>query len=215
LAKTCLLCGQRKGKRACPAKGAEICPHCCGTKRLVEIDCPSHCAYLQGAHAAGWEGRDSDQRRVLPQLGGLTRGQAELFLVGLVGIARIRLRRRGLVDSVLSDAVSALRKTVETRSRGVLYEHDVVDPRAHGLLEDLKGLWEERTPADERSGPDDRDLLPVLAALQAALAATIEEGAGATAFLDTIGRITSRIGADPGPEGRGAQGSGGPLIITP
>ena len=42
----CLLCESRKGKRFCPAKAGQICPVCCGTKREVEIDCPSDCVYL-------------------------------------------------------------------------------------------------------------------------------------------------------------------------
>jgi hypothetical protein len=56
----CPLCLKRKGRRACPAKGAAICPHCCGTKRRVEIDCPEDCVYLEGGHAGAWEGRETE-----------------------------------------------------------------------------------------------------------------------------------------------------------
>jgi hypothetical protein len=46
LAMVCPLCGLRRARRACPALGKQICAVCCGTKRLVEIQCPSDCVYL-------------------------------------------------------------------------------------------------------------------------------------------------------------------------
>lgn len=45
---TCLHCGQRKGKRSCPALAGAICSRCCGQHRLVEIACPSDCVHLGG-----------------------------------------------------------------------------------------------------------------------------------------------------------------------
>ena len=47
----CPLCRRRRARRACPALGQQICPVCCGTKRLVEINCPADCSYLRSAHA--------------------------------------------------------------------------------------------------------------------------------------------------------------------
>lgn len=45
---TCTHCGQRKGKRSCPALAGAICSRCCGQHRLVEIPCPSDCVHLGG-----------------------------------------------------------------------------------------------------------------------------------------------------------------------
>src|SRR5262249_28624569 len=45
----CPLCHQRKARRMCPALGKQICTVCCGTKRQVEIHCPSDCTYLLSA----------------------------------------------------------------------------------------------------------------------------------------------------------------------
>jgi hypothetical protein len=45
---TCNHCGQRKGKRSCPALAGVICSRCCGQHRLVEIACPSDCVHLGG-----------------------------------------------------------------------------------------------------------------------------------------------------------------------
>ncbi len=45
---TCTHCGQRKGKRSCPALAGAICSRCCGQHRVVEIACPSDCVHLGG-----------------------------------------------------------------------------------------------------------------------------------------------------------------------
>jgi len=209
---SCPLCRARKGRRACPAKGVEICPHCCGEKRRVEIDCPEDCAYLGGAHAGAWEGRETerkrDLRRVAAQVQALNRKQAELFFLTIVGLAGLRARRSDLDDRLLAEAVSALRKTAETRQSGLLYEHAPEDPRARGLVLDLRRLFEAKAADGATAAPDDRDLLPVLAGLEASLAGTLHEQAGPTAFLDSAVRLAGRI-APPRGEVRG------PLIVTP
>src|SRR3954468_18281999 len=43
----CPLCSERSAKRYCPAKTTQICPLCCGSKRQIEIDCPSTCPHLR------------------------------------------------------------------------------------------------------------------------------------------------------------------------
>src|SRR2546422_6521555 len=45
----CPLCSHRQGKRYCPAVAEQICAVCCGTKREIEIDCPSSCSYLKAS----------------------------------------------------------------------------------------------------------------------------------------------------------------------
>ena len=207
---TCPLCRQRKGKRACPAKGVEICSHCCGTKRRIEIACPEDCAYL-GAHALGWEGRETervrDQRRLLPHLEGLTDGQAQLFFMALVGVTAIRSRQRGLDDALLLEAAATLAKTVETRQNGILYEHPPQDLRAQGLVHELGSLFEAKDEQG-RHAPDDRDLLAVLRALVGALQDAVRERTGPSTFLDTAARVAGQVaGAPPVPVR--------PLIVEP
>jgi hypothetical protein len=197
---SCPLCAQRKGRRACPAKGAAICSACCGAQRRVLIDCPADCVWLDGAHAGQWEGRETERRRDLRRLGPhlerLSRAQADLFFLGLVGIGAVRARRRDLDDALLATAVSALRKTVDTRRRGILYEHPADDLRAQGLVLELRGLFEARGEGGRPVAPDDRDLGPVLAALDAILEETRRSHEGPTAFLDTARRV---VGASPAP----------------
>ena len=209
---TCPLCRSRKGRRACPAKGALICPHCCGVKRRVEIDCPEDCVYLDGAHAGSWEGRETerkrDLRRVAFHVQDLRREQAEIFFLALVGISGLRARRHDLDDALLLEAVSALRKTTETRQSGILYDHAPADSRARGLVLDLRQMFEANAKDGTATAPADRDLLPVLGALEAGLRATLLERAGATAFLDTAVRLAGRALPRAG-EARG------PLIVAP
>ena len=42
----CPPCGARRARRGCPALADQICAVCCGTKRLVQIECPADCAWL-------------------------------------------------------------------------------------------------------------------------------------------------------------------------
>jgi hypothetical protein len=199
---SCPLCEKRRGKRACPAKSEAICSQCCGAKRRVEIDCPEDCVYLDGAHAGGWEGRaadrDRDARRVAPFLEGLTEAQGRLVLLSLVGITAIRARRREVDDRLLLEAVRALRKTVETRDKGILYEHQADDARAQGLAHELAELFEAKDGEGRVQAPADRDLAAALARLESAIEATRNEQESSHAFLDTATRVAARLGPPPG-----------------
>jgi hypothetical protein len=197
----CPLCQKRKGRRHCPATKALICSHCCGTKRRVEVRCPEDCVYLQGAHAGAWEGRttekERDQRRLAPFASGLTDAQRELFIVSMVGLAAIGARRADVTDRLLSEAVGTLRKTIETRDKGILYDHQADDARAQALVHEIANLYEERDTEGRRSAPSDSDLLAVLKALESALGATIAEAGDARAFLETIARVTAGAVREP------------------
>jgi hypothetical protein len=199
---SCPLCRQRRGKRACPAEGETICSQCCGTKRRVEIDCPPDCVFLDGAHAGPWEGRsaerDRDARRIGPFLEGLSEAQGRLVLLSLVGVTAIRARRREIDDRLLREAVGALRKTVETREKGILYEHQAGDARAQGVAHELAELFEARDAEGRTHAPADRDLAIALARLERAVEATLAEGESARAFLDAATRLAARLGPPPG-----------------
>jgi hypothetical protein len=210
---TCPLCRQRRGKRACPAKGEAICSQCCGTKRRLAIDCPPDCVWLDGAHAGAWEGRtrarDRDARRVGPFLEGLSEAQGRLVLLSLVGIAAIRGRRREADDRLLLEAVAALRKTLETREKGIVYEHAPADARAQGLVHELAELFEARDAEGVSHAPAGRDLARALERLERTIEATVKEGESAHAFLDTATRLAARLGPPPGPR------PGPALIVEP
>ena len=199
----CPVCQRRKARRACPAKGAFICSHCCGTKRLVEIACPPDCVYLKGEHAPAWEGRETerrrDARRLAPHASGLSRAQEELLFGVLVALHH--LRRPESTDALVLEAVATVRKTVATREKGILYEHPPSDLRASPLVAALK----EALGAVEKP-PSDSDLLPVLSALEDALKAAMGEGLGKTTFLDTVFRLVGHYSPSPAKK---------PLIVAP
>jgi hypothetical protein len=203
---SCPLCRQRKGRRACPAKDAEICAHCCGTKRRVEIDCPDGCVYLSGAHAPAWEGRETerkrDLRRVAPHIEGLGDRGAALFFLTLVGIQGLRKRTEGLDDRRLADALATLRKTYQTRERGIIYEHQADDLRVQALVSELKEMFAALGDRERGAGASDDDQLAVVAALEASAREAVAEGAGPAVFLDTAARLADRFAPGRSEKGR-------------
>jgi hypothetical protein len=78
----CAYCGQRKGKRACPALPGAICAVCCGTHRGVAIACPADCVYFLPGETYQRErsGRDFVRAR-RPMHEALTRAQGDRALV--------------------------------------------------------------------------------------------------------------------------------------
>src|SRR3989338_95475 len=129
----CASCAQRKGRRECPALGRTICTVCCGTKRLIEIRCPSTCTYLTAARehppAVVRRQQERDVARLLPAIRQLTERQYELFFLFHAAIERytpgvfIADGSTRLVDADVADAAAALASTLETAARGVIYEH--------------------------------------------------------------------------------------------
>jgi hypothetical protein len=215
-AAVCPLCGHRKAKRACPAKSASICSVCCGTKRLVEIDCPGDCVYLTGAHAPAYDGRESDRRadlvRVAPQLERLSQDEAAVFFYLLAGMVRISAHHRDADDAQWQQAVTALRKTFETRDSGLVYEHAAEGFRAQALVREMQQVV--HPPGQDRPVADERSLLAALRAVDGALAATLQPGASPTAFLETARRLTARL-VEHGPRPAPEEPAPAPRILEP
>ena len=144
----CVSCNHRKGKRACPALGGLICTVCCGTKRLVEVRCPADCGYLASSriHPPSVVQRqfEIDRAILLPLLQGLSERQARLFLM----LAALVARHEGdllhkIVDDDIAQAAGALAATLETASRGIVYDHQPASLPAQRLMTDLRGLVNE------------------------------------------------------------------------
>jgi hypothetical protein len=144
----CSICETRKAKRACPALGRQICAICCGTKRIVEIACPSDCMYLASARthppAIVQRQQEQDRAMMLPLLQGLSERQARVFLM----LAAVTARHQGdaiqkLNDEDIAQAAGALAATLETAGRGIVYEHQPTSLPASRLMGELKALVEE------------------------------------------------------------------------
>jgi hypothetical protein len=146
----CPVCTQRKAKRACPALGKQICAVCCGTKRLVEINCPSDCGYLNTARAhppaVVQRQQEVDRAMLLPLLQGLSERQARLFLM----LANVTSRYQPdtlqqLVDEDIAQAAGALASTLETAAKGIVYEHQPASLVAARLMVELRTVINEVT----------------------------------------------------------------------
>jgi hypothetical protein len=141
----CPLCQRRKARRECPALGRSICSVCCGTKRLVEINCPDSCPHLSVARAnpaaVVRRQNEADLALLLPTMQSLTERQHQLFFLFQSVITRHRPEGFArLTDTDVADAAASVAATLETAARGVIYEHptqSVVAQKLAGALTDL------------------------------------------------------------------------------
>jgi hypothetical protein len=189
----CPVCGQRKARRACPALAQTICTVCCGTKRLVEISCPSDCAHLTAAraHPASVVRRqqERDVAVLLPTIQNLTEWQYQLFFLFHTAIARHTPEAFArLNDDDVADAASAMAATLETAARGVIYEHAAQSPVAQRLGKELAAMLEEMR--QHGATVYDREAAIVLRAIEHG-AREVRKGAdtGPTAYLSLVGRL--------------------------
>jgi hypothetical protein len=190
---SCPLCEQRKAKRRCPALGQTICSICCGTKRRVEISCPSDCRYLTAARehppAVVRRQQERDVALLLPTIERLTARQVHLFTLFHLVIARHR--PDGFVrlsDEDVAEAAAALASTLETAARGVIYEHTPQSAPALRLMSEMTGLL-----ADIRAegvAVDDSDAAVTLRAIERGARETrTRAGGGETAYLSLVARL--------------------------
>lgn len=150
----CILCEKQRGKRHCPAKEGLICAACCGSKRIVEIDCPSNCQYLKEGLSYQLGMAYSRFARSL-EPGQALRAQKllsehEVFFQQLQ--KRIVGERRffpDLRDNDVLAAVELLVKDYETERRGIIYESASPVPEQAALSRALKEEIEKwRRPFD-------------------------------------------------------------------
>lgn len=218
----CPLCSARPAKRSCPALAREICPVCCGTKRLVEIRCPADCGYLASSRthppATVRKQQDQDLAVLAPALGGFSEARQQLFLFALTLVDRFR--GEGLdaaSDADAASAAAALAGTYDTASRGLIYEQRPDSIPAQRMADGIKGMFDDLG----RGRPTGfaADAAAVLRQVEDRVRAVQRASpADSRAFLDLAGRMARRLGA-PGVESAQAEGEpaagGGPSIILP
>jgi hypothetical protein len=148
----CPLCSERPAKRYCPAKQTSICAVCCGTKREVEIDCPSSCVYLQAGRSY-----ESERKTFDPSLAARARSLKENFLTEYgpilqtlaVAVAEARYAAPWMVDQDVDDIYQALKATMKTLSSGIYYETLPEGPAKVALFRKLKEIFDAlSTPSD-------------------------------------------------------------------
>jgi hypothetical protein len=189
---------------------------CCGTKRLIEIRCPSDCVYLASAREHPPATVVRQQQRDIALLArfarDLTRPQSGLFLILCSRIARYQPPElQPLVDGDVADAVTALAATFETASSGIIYEHRPSSEPAGRLATALKPLFSEASV--KAASSLERDAPVVLRRIAAAVG-EMRQASGdlSRAFLDLLGRVVEHI--EPA-ETRGAVEAETPRLILP
>ena len=197
----CPLCKKRPAKRACPALRHDICTVCCATKRLVEITCTEDCRYLESAqrHPAAVIKRqiDADVTVLMATIGRLSEQQLQLFFLlqsmilsykpETISALSVPSAAR-LTDPDVALAAGALASSLETASKGLIFEEATGSVVAEGLRRALKPVIDEVT----KSGGSrvEREVAFVLRGLERG--AKHEGGhipAGETAYLELVARV--------------------------
>lgn len=166
---------------------------CCATKRLVEIPCPDDCRYLESAqrHPAAVIRKqiDADVAVLMSTLGRLSEQQLQLFFV----LQSIVLSHKpeglaGLRDEDVALAAAALAASLETASKGVIFEETTGSVVAEGLRRALKPVIDE--VAKSGGSRVEREVAMVLRGMERG--ARHEDQvipAGDTSYLELVARV--------------------------
>jgi hypothetical protein len=208
---SCPVCGQRKGRRDCPALAQTICPVCCGTKRLGEIACPPTCGYLASAreHPASVVRRqqERDVALLLPTIRHLTERQYQLFFLFQTLIARHQPQGFArLLDEDVAEAATAMAATLETSTRGVIYEHAPPTVTAQRLLGEMKVMLGEMR--QQGATVYDGEAAIVLRAIEQGAREMGKTSAGDGAYLALMARLLQMTAAEAPPQPPGT-------LVTP
>jgi hypothetical protein len=151
----CILCEQRKAKRFCPGKSTNICPQCCGEKRVLEINCPESCEYLKAGRERETEEHGKHLRSLDPakreKYQRILRDHQAVIVHIEYAIARERLLSRDLTDKDVLQALSILLDTYVTEDKGVLYEKTSDDLRVEPLRRELRNIIESFRNPERKS----------------------------------------------------------------
>jgi hypothetical protein len=166
-----------------------ICAVCCGTKRLVEINCPASCPYLANAseHPAAVVRRqqERDLGVLLPTIQELTERQHQLFFVFQTVIQRYKPEGFArLIDGDVADAAGSVAATLETASRGVIYEHAAHSVTARGLATEMNALLAEMRQQGAKIYDHEAAV-----ALRAIERGAREKAESDTAYITLMGRL--------------------------
>ncbi len=141
-------------------------------------------------------------------LGRVTEPQLQLFF--LIQALILNYKPQGLgrvVDSDLALAAGALAGSLETASRGVIFDEATASVVAEGLRRELKPMLDEITK--NGGSRAERDVAQVLRGIERGAKHGPDIGAGDTGYLALVARVLHHRG--PG----GGEEPPKPLIVTP
>ena len=197
----CPLCGTRRARRGCPALGHHICAVCCGTKRLVQIACPSDCAWLASARehppAVAVRQQQRDVSVLVQVMRDFNERQSQIFFLISTFLVRYEAPElQPLIDDDVAEALAALAATFETSARGVIYDHRPASLPAERLVGGLKPLLVE---AGKGLGtPFERDAAAVLRRVEEAVREVrASDQEHRRAFLDGLARVVGKGDDEP------------------
>ncbi len=192
----CVVCGERKGKRACPAKRTLICAQCCGEKRVLEIDCPESCEYLKAGRQR--EASNNFQRHLRPSDPATAR-KYQYVLTNLENvissleyvIGEERRSSRYLTDKIAAEAVDLLLQTLQTEDKGVLYERTSNNLEVEALRRRLRDtLASHRAPQEPgQMALKLGDAIACMELIRVVLAGHISSGTASTGYVDFLARM--------------------------
>jgi len=183
---------------------------------MVQIECPSDCAYLTTARehppAAAVRRRQRDLMLIVQAMRDLSDRQSQLFFL----IANFLVRYEApelqpLIDDDVVEAAGALAATYETSARGVIYEHRPASLPAERLMSALKPVLNE---VGQKGGTAfEREAAVVLRRVEdAAREGRASDPQNRRAFLELVGRVMTRSD-DEQPEPASAETSASRLIV--
>lgn len=174
---------------------------CCATKRRVEIPCPNDCRFLENAqiHPAAVVRRqiDHDIGILMATLGRVNEQQLQVFF--LLQSQILAHKPDGIVQLVDNDvalATGALAKTLETATKGVIFDESTANVVAETLRRELKPIVDEITK--DGGSRAERDVAEVLRGIERG--AHHDGDASARSYLELAGRILrhqSPAGGEP------------------
>ena len=192
---------------------------CCGTKRLVQIACPSDCAWLASARehppAVAVRQQQRDVGVLVQVMRDFNERQSQLFLLISTFLVRYEAPElQPVIDDDVAEAMAALAATFETSARGVIYEHRPASLPAERLVGGLKPLLIE---AGRGSGtPFERDAAAVLRRVEEAVREVrASDREHRRAFLDLLSRVVRTRDTAEGGDAARADAPGTSNLIVP
>ena len=132
--------------------------------------------------------QERDVAVLLPMIQHLTERQYQLFFVFQTVIARHKPEGFArLVDDDVADAAAALAATLETASRGVIYEHTTQSIVAQRLMTEMKALLAEMR--EQGATVYDGEAAIALRAIEQSARRARASGGGDSAYLTLMSRL--------------------------
>lgn len=158
----------------------------------MEIQCPSDCGYLTSSreHPAAVVKRqqERDVAVLLPTIQHLTERQYQLFFLLQMVVARHKPEGfTRLLDDDVADAAGTLAATIETATRGVIYEHTAQSPPAQALIAEMTAMVTQMR--EEGATVHDHEIAVTLRALEQGARTTRRPEEGDSAYLELMARL--------------------------